>query len=180
MKKYLLITLFFISSYSVFGQHYDIGVHGGMFTPIDFWFYERGEVGLSGGIKFNYHFNDKLSISSNYFYGDFHYVPQSTNLRSKVTFNVVSFLVFRKFNLKNDWKIHFGTGFGYYLEHQVGERNSLSGLKEYDRDLTMPIEINLNKELYQNVVLGIKTGVFLSPFYWFGGFHIGPEISYRF
>ncbi|MFD2033340.1 hypothetical protein ACFSKL_00985 [Belliella marina] len=190
MKKQILIFFFFISSFSVFGQHYEIGIHGGTFTPIDFWYYVDGKIGVNAGLKFNYHFNEKLTLSSNYFHGNFRFSPARAEERingqrvgresSRVSFNAVSFIFLRKFSLQNDWQIHVGTGIGYYLEHWEGEKNYLSGKKNYKRDFTMPIEINFNKEIYNNVILGIKSGVFLTPFYVFGGFHLGPEISYRF
>lgn len=180
MKKQILILLFIISAFSVSAQSYDIGIHGGIFTPLDFWFYEDGKIGPSAGIKFNYHFNDKFTLSTNYFHGKFDHTPQTTLENTRVSFNLVSFVFARKFKLKNNWELHSGIGLGYYLEHAEGELNKYSGLKNYDRDLTFPIEMNINKEVMPNIIFGIKSGVFLSPFYWFGGFHLGPEISYRF
>lgn len=190
MKKQFLILIFIISSFSVSAQNYDIGIHGGVITPIDFWYYVDGEIGTSTGIKFNYHFNEKLTLSSNYFHGNFHFSPagaeeringqRNGRERSRGTYNAVSFVFLRKFKLKNNWEFHAGTGIGYFLEHWEGEKNYLSRIKRYKRDFTMPIEVNFNKQLNENIVIGIKSGVFLTPFYIFGGFHLGPEISYRF
>lgn len=190
MKKILLFLFFGLFSFGVSAQHYDVGIYGGLFTPVDFWYYVDGEIGTSTGVKFNYHFNEKLALSSNYFHGNFHFSPAGAEERingqqfgkewSRASFNAVSFVFLRKFKLKNDWQIHVGTGIGYFLEHWEGEINYLSGKKDYKRDFTMPIEVNFNKEIYENVVIGIKSGVFLTPFYIFGGFHLGPEISYRF
>lgn len=180
MKKYLFALAFLTCSFSVYSQHYDIGIHGGVFTPLDFWFYEEGKIGPSAGIKFNYHFNDKLALSTNYFHGKFDHTPRTTLENTRVSFNLVSLVFSRKFKLKNSWELHSGIGLGYYLEHTEGEVNTYSGLKEYYRDLTFPIEVNINKEVMPNIIFGVKSGVFLTPFYWFGGFHLGPEISYRF
>jgi hypothetical protein len=190
MKKSILIVFFFISSFSVFCQSYDIGIFGGVFTPIDFWYYVDGEIGTNTGVKFNYHFNEKMSISSNYFHGNFHFSPAGAeervngqrlgNERARVSFDAVSFIFFRKFNLNNNWKIHLGTGIGYYLENLEGETNYMSGKKYFVTDFTMPIEVNFNKEIFENVIIGIKSGTFLTPFYLFGGFYLGPEVYYRF
>jgi hypothetical protein len=190
MKKILLFLTFSLCSIGVSAQHYDIGIHGGVFTPIDFWYYVDGGMGPSTGVKFNYHFNEKHALSSNYFHGNFRFSPAGAEERingqrygrerSRASFNAVSFVFLRKFKLKNDWQIHVGTGIGYFLEHWEGEVNYLSGEKDYNRDFTMPIEINLNREISKNVIIGIKSGVFLTPFYIFGGFHLGPEVSYRF
>ncbi|SIS81964.1 hypothetical protein [Belliella pelovolcani] len=192
MKKYLIVLflLFSFTSFSAYSQHYDIGIHGGVFTPIDFWYYVDGEVGASTGIKFNYHFNEKLSLSSNYLHGKFHFSPAGAEERingqrfgkekSRVSFNAVSFIFLRKFKLKNKWEFHAGTGIGYFLEHWEGEKNYLSGKKDFKRDFTMPLELNLNKPLNDQIIIGIKTGAFLTPFYTFGGFHVGPEFSFRF
>lgn len=190
MKKHILSLILLISSFSAVAQSYDIGIHGGVFTPIDLWYYVDGEIGTNTGIKFNYHFNDKVSISSNYFHGNFHFSPAAReemingqrfgSERSKVSFNAFSFVFFRKFNLKNNWKIHVGTGIGYYLENLEGEKNEMSDGKYYKTDFTMPIEVNINKEVFENVIIGIKSGAFLTPFYVFGGLHLGPEIHFRF
>lgn len=192
MRKVVFLVLFYLSFLSAKAQYYDIGLHTGLFTPIDFWYYVGGEIGPQAGLSFKYHFDDRLALSSNYLRGGFGYSPALSELRingqrsgpeyTRVNVDIFSFIFHRKFALKNDWIISIGTGFGYYLENRNERPVSIPDTNRqifYRRDFTMPWNLNASKEIAPNIIFGINSGVFLTPFYRLGGFHLGPSISYR-
>ncbi|WP_158861580.1 hypothetical protein [Lunatibacter salilacus] len=188
MKKIVYFILFFASLQAGYGQHYDIGLHGGLLTPIDFFNYQGGSIGPQAGISFTYHIGEKLAISSDFLVGHFGNRNSTSNSLvpeefTKVHLNTFGLLIHRKFQLANQWVISVGTGVGYYLEH-TNPRNPTSQNptleKEYVRDFTMPFRGRLSKEFAPNLRGGIHSGIYLTPFYSLGGFHLGPEISYRF
>ncbi len=189
MKYIFFLFVLFASFQNIKAQHYDIGIQVGAFTPLDFWYYVDGQIGPQAGLTFKYHFNNKLAISSNYLRGQFGYSPALAELRfngqkfgaeqATVSVDIFNFMFHRKFPLKNNWDFSIGTGIGYYLENR--NMNSINPDRSfrYTRDFTMPWNINLSKEILPNVILGLYSGVFLTPFYTFGGFHLGPSVSYR-
>nr|MBI1229066.1 outer membrane beta-barrel protein [Cytophagales bacterium] len=188
MKQLIYLIIFFASLKAVSGQHYDIGLHAGALTPMDFITSQGGSMGLQAGILFMYHFDEKLAISSDFLVGYFAYNASNSNSTmtgglTKVHVNTFGLLIHRKFQLANQWVISVGTGVGYYLEH-TNPRNPTSQNpaleKEYVRDFTMPFRGRLTKEFAPNLRGGIHSGIYLTPFYSLGGFHLGPEISYRF
>jgi hypothetical protein len=188
MKKLIYFILFFVSLKAVYGQQYDIGLHAGVLTPIDFFNYQGGSIGPQAGISFMYHFDNRLAISSDFLLGHFGYNPTNSNstvtgIFTKVHLNTFGLLIHRKFQLANQWVISVGTGVGYYLEHsspRIPTSQNPILEKEYVRDFTMPFRGRLSKEFAPNLRGGIHSGIYLTPFYSLGGFHLGPEISYRF
>lgn len=190
MKKLIYFILFFASLKAGYGQHYDIGLHGGVLTPIDFFTYQGGSIGPQAGISFMYHFDDRIAISSDFLMGHFGYNATNSNpnlpmtgVFTKVHLNTFGLLIHRKFQLANEWEVSVGTGVGYYLEHTdprspTSQNPTLE--KEYVRDFTMPFRGRLSKKFAPNLRGGIRSGIYLTPFYSLGGFHLGPEITYRF
>ncbi len=186
MKKLIYFVLIFASLKVVNAQQYDIGLHAGVLTPMDFFNYQEGSIGPQAGISFMYHFSDRIAVSSDFLLGHFGYNATNSNITgvfTKVHLNTFGLLIHRKFQLDNDWEVSVGTGVGYYLEH-TNPRNPSSQNptleKEYVRDFTMPFRGRLSKEFAPNLRCGIHSGIYLTPFYSLGGFHLGPEISYRF
>ncbi|HSI76329.1 MAG TPA: hypothetical protein VK957_10550 [Lunatimonas sp.] len=190
MKKFIYSILLFVSLQAVYGQRYDIGLHAGALTPMDFFNYQGGSIGPQAGISFMYHFDEELAISSDFLVGHFGYNATNSNpnlpmtgVFTKVHLNTFGLLIHRKFQLANEWVVSVGAGVGYYLEH-TNPRNPNSQNptleKEYVRDFTMPFRGRLSKEFAPNLRGGIHSGIYMTPFYYLGGFHLGPEISYRF
>lgn len=189
MRKLSIIIFFLFSPIFAYCQHYDIGVHGGVLTPIDFWYYVDGSVGATAGVQFQYHFDDKVCISSNYQWGNFGFSPAAAEERingqrvgaehARVDVHFLSFVISRKFRLGEDLELRAGTGIGYFLEYWEGEKAWQLETKNFKRDFTMPIQLALVKNVNKRILVGVKSGVFVTPFYIFGGLHIGPEISFR-
>ncbi|MGY6743816.1 MAG: hypothetical protein ACXIUQ_13845 [Cecembia sp.] len=190
MRKFAVLLLFVFPSSIALCQHYDIGFHGGVFSPMDFWYYVDGSVGTTAGIQFHYHFDNKVSISSNYQWGNFGFSPAAAEERingqrigteyASVDVHLLSFMIHRKFRLADGFELRAGTGIGYFLEHWEGEKAWQIGTKKYKRDFTMPIQVSVVKHVHERILVGLKSGVFITPFYIFGGLHVGPEISFRF
>jgi len=180
MKKFAFVIFLNMVVSVTFAQQYDIGIYTGVFSPSSVGSYTEGTLGPSYGIKFDYHFNDKFALSSNYLFGRFNHTSDrnSLKIREKVNFFYLTFQ--KKFPLKNGWLIAVGTGIGYYLEYSSDEINPITQITAFNRDFVMPLELNFNKNIGKDLYAGIKSGFFLTPFYSIGAFHLGPEIRYRF
>ncbi|NHE59251.1 outer membrane beta-barrel protein [Cyclobacterium plantarum] len=176
------MSALFISG--VQAQQYTIGVHSGMFTPIDYGSrYPNAQLGYSMGLSFDYRFQGKLSLGAHYQFGKFSYSPelqQGFLERSAVPVHLIYWTLQRNFSLGNDWKLAAGTGPGFFLASYPDERDSQTGLPLFTRDFSMPLLLNLYKPLGTIATIGLKTGLFFTPFYAIGGFHLGPEIRFLF
>jgi hypothetical protein len=180
MKKTALILFFNLLASVCMSQQYDIGIHTGLFSPTSVGSYTGGTLGPSYGIKFDYHFNDKFVLSSNYLFGRFNHTSDRNSLKIREKVNLYYLTFQKKFPLKKGWLLAVGTGIGYYLEYSNDEIDPITQITEFNRDFAMPLELNFNKNIGKNLYAGIKSGFFITPFYRIGSFHLGPEIRYRF
>ncbi|WP_375584722.1 hypothetical protein [Cyclobacterium xiamenense] len=187
----LKIRVFFLvllTSWGVFGvraQQYSIGAQAGLFTPMDYGRYEGAGLGHFTGLSFDYRFPGKLSLGSHYQFGRFTYAPsadqqQGLPAASRVQTHSIFWTLQRNFPVGKNWNLAVGTGPGFFLSSYPDERDGQSGLPVVSRDFSMPILLNLSKPLGTYGSIGVKTGVFLTPFYAVGGFHLGPEIRFHF
>ena len=180
MKKFVIVVFLNLVVSVTFAQQYDMGIYAGVFSPTSLGNYTKGTLGPSFGIKFNYHFNDKFALSSNYMFGRFNHTSDRNGLKIREKANLFYLTFQKKFPLKKGWLLAVGTGIGYYLEYSNDEIDPITQITEFYRDFTMPLELNINKNIGKNLYGGIKSGFFLTPFYDIGSFHLGPEIRYRF
>jgi hypothetical protein len=191
-KTLFLILGFFSIAFTSQSQQYEIGLSSGMLTPMDFWYYQEGRPGFFTGIAFSYISPKKLVISTNIAKGGFQFNPALSEYRvngqkigpenSKVDVYFFYLGVGKGFNLKKDLELIINSGFGYFLENRLAFNESdiaSRGAIQYYKDATFPIQAEIRKELVPNLWLGLKSGVFLTPFYTFGGFHLTPNISFR-
>ncbi len=174
-----------ISVTGVQAQQYTIAAQAGLFTPIDYGRYEAARLGYFTGLSFDYRFPGKLSLGSHYQFGTFSYAPKQggqTGLpeNSSVQVHLIYWTLQRNFPLGGDWNLAVGSGPGFFLASYPDERDGQSGLPLFSRDFSMPLLLNLSKPLGNFGTIGVKSGVFFTPFYAIGGFHFGPEIRFRF
>lgn len=193
MRKGLFFLLFFCFFATLSkGQQYDIGVSSGLFTPLDFWYYQEGKPGLISGVSFSYHTKKRLVLSTNISKGGFQYNPALSELRvngqkvgpenSKVDVYFFYLGIGRIFTLNETSELVVNSGFGFFLENRLAfneEDLALRGQIQYYRDATFPIQVQYRKEITPSLWLGMRTGFFLTPFYTFGGFHLTPTLSFR-
>lgn len=178
----MLLLATFCSS-QVQAQQYSIGIQSGMFTPIDFGRYPGARLGYSLGLSFDYRLKSKLSIGSHYQFGKFSYSPDpqpGLAEKSAVSVYMIYWTLQRNFTLGKDWGLAVGTGPGFFLASYPEERDIQSGLPLFKRDFSMPLLLNFSKPLGTIGTIGLKTGLFFTPFYAIGGFHLGPEIRFHF
>lgn len=196
MRKLVFFPILFLSFF--FGikkshaQEYEISVSPGIISPLDFWYYKDGKAGPQVGMSFTYLNPKKLFISSNISKGRFSYNPSLSELAvngqefgpnsSQVDVYFFYFGVGKTFEITESLEWSVNSGFGFYLENRLAFNTTDPNGRErkgFMRDATFPIQIEIKKEIYPKFWVGLKTGVFLTPFYTFGGFHIGPTISFR-
>lgn len=166
-------------------QKYTIGTQAGLFTPIDYGRYEATRLGFFTGLSFDYRFPGKLSLGSHYQFGTFSYAPNQAGQsglpeNSSVQVHLIYWTLQRHFSLGGDWNLGVGTGPGFFLASYPDERDGQSGLPVFSRDFSMPLLLNLSKPLGNFGTIGVKSGLFVTPFYAIGGFHLGPEIRFHF
>jgi hypothetical protein len=190
-RLYFLLVFCLFATLSK-GQQYEIGVSSGLFTPIDFWYYQDGKPGMISGLSFSYISPKKFIFSTNIAKGGFQYSPALSELRvngqlsgpenTKVDVYFFYLGVGKAIDLKKDFQLIISSGFGFFLENRLAfNENDLAvrGAIQYYRDATFPIQAEIRKELVPNLWVGVRSGVFLTPFYTFGGFHLTPNISFR-
>lgn len=182
---FLLLLWVGIGVTGVQAQQYSIAAQAGMFTPIDYGRYEAARLGYFAGLSFDYRLPRKLSLGSHYQYGTFSYAPNTgsqTGLpdNSSVQVHLIYWTLQRHISLGGDWNLAVGSGPGFFLASYPDERDGQTGLPLFSRDFSMPILLNLSKPLGNVGTIGVKSGLFFTPFYAIGGFHLGPEIRFRF
>ena len=180
MKKFVIVIFLNLVVSVTFAQQYDMAIYAGVFSPTSFGNYTKGTLGPSYGIKFDYHFNEKFALSSNYMLGHFNHTSDRNGLKIRENTNLFYLTFQKKFPLKKGWSLAVGTGIGYYLEYSSDEIDQATQITEFYRDFIMPLELNFSKNIGENLFAGVKTGLFITPFYSIGAFHLGPEIRYRF
>lgn len=186
--KSLLIFILLLVGIFVTGaqaQQYTIAVQSGMFTPIDYGRNPAARLGYSMGLSFDYRLQGKLSLGSHYQFGKFSYSPETTQQtglpkKSAVQVHLIYWTLQKHFSLGGDWNLAVGTGPGFFLASYPDERDGQSGLPLFSRDISMPLLLNLSKPLGNFGTIGVKSGLFFTPFYAIGGFHFGPEIRFLF
>jgi hypothetical protein len=167
------------------GQQYTLGAHAGLFTSIDYGRYEAARAGYFTGLSFDYRFPGKLSLGSHYQFGAFSYAPSQGGQtgvpeNSSVRVHQVYWTLQRNFSVGGKWNLALGSGPGFFLASFPDERDGQSGLRVFSRDFSMPLLLNLSKPLGDFGAIGVRSGLFFTPFYAIGGFHLGPEIRFRF
>lgn len=186
------IFLFSLGASKSFAQEYEISVSPGIISPLDFWYYKEGQVGPHVGMSFTYLNPKKVFISSNISKGRFSYNPSLSELAvngqadgpesSQVDVYFFYLGIGKAFEITESLEWSVNSGFGFYLENRLAfNTTDPSGIekKDFMRDATFPIQTEIKKEIYPELWFGLKTGVFLTPFYTFGGFHVGPTLSLR-
>jgi hypothetical protein len=194
-KIVVLLAFMFIlgaSGRKTFAQEYEMSVSPGIITPLDFWYYKEGKVGPHVGLSFAYLSAKKIILSSNISKGRFGYNPSLSELAvngqaigpesSQVDVYFFYLGIGKAFAINENLEWSVNSGFGFFLENRLAFNTSDPNgneKKDFSRDATFPIQTEIKKEVYPKLWLGLKTGVFLTPFYTLGGFHIGPTLSWR-
>jgi hypothetical protein len=182
-------TLFF--SLTAKSQNFEIGVFSGLLAPTDVFYSEEGKLGLTVGGSFTYVSPKKFHISSQVHKGRYKHRPTTGNQQVLATLPEsiqvdVYFFYFgfgKSFRISEKYNLIINSGFGFYMENEKGTEDDIQierGEKDYFRDATFPLQAEFRKEVSDNLLVGIKTGFYFTPFYSIGGFHLGPTISYRF
>ena len=81
MKKLVFIFYFNLLASVCMSQQYDVGIHTGLFSSTGIGTYNNSKPGPYYGVKFDYHFNNKFSLSSNYTFGSFEHTPDNQTLK---------------------------------------------------------------------------------------------------
>lgn len=196
MHRFIVLQVFAlvmcVGANKCFAQEYEISVSPGIISPLDFWYYKEGKVGPHLGQSFTYLNPKKVFVSSNISKGRFSYNPALSELAvngqafgpesSQVDVYFFYLGIGKAFAIKENLEWSVNSGFGFYLENRLALNiTDPNGMEKRDfmRDATFPIQTEIKKEIYPKFWLGLKTGVFLTPFYTFGGFHVGPTLSFR-
>ncbi|WP_154858466.1 hypothetical protein [Cyclobacterium xiamenense] len=184
-RLFLLLLWAGLSATGVQAQQYTLGTQAGLFTSIDYGRYASARLGFFTGLSFDYRFPGKLSLGSHYQFGTFSYAPNQGGQmglpeNSSVQVHLIYWTFQRHFSLGGDWNLAVGTGPGFFLARYPDERDGQTGLPVFSRDFSMPLLLNLSKPLGNFGTVGVKSGLFFTPFYAIGGFHFGPEIRFRF
>ncbi|WP_143155865.1 hypothetical protein [Cyclobacterium lianum] len=182
---FFILLLAGIISTGAQAQQYSIGVQSGMFTPNDYGRYPGARLGYSMGLSFDYRFQGKLSLGSHYQFGSFTYAPEGSQhsglpQRSAVSVHLIYWTLQRNFAFGKDWNLAVGSGPGFFLASFPDERDVQTGFALSSRDFSMPLLLNLSRPLGSIGTVGLKSGLFFTPFYAIGGFHLGPEIRILF
>lgn len=181
----MVLLLVGITATGSLAQQYTIAAQTGLFTSIDYGRHKDARMGYSAGLSFDYRFPGKLSLGSHYQFGTFSYTPNPGRQagipeNSLVQVHLFYWTLQKHFSLGRDWKLAVGSGPGFFLASYPDERDSQSRLPLFSRDFSMPLLLNLSKPLGTIGTIGLKTGLFFTPFYAIGGFHLGPEIRFHF
>lgn len=95
MKKFVIVIFLNLVVSVTFAQQYDKAIYAGVFSPTSFGNYSKGTLGPSYGIKFDYHFNEKFALSSNYMFGRFNHTSDRNGLKIRENTNLF-YLTFQK------------------------------------------------------------------------------------
>jgi len=185
MIKYIALFIFFIlATTHVNAQKYEISISPGLFTSSDWDMYQNTQPGLGIMARFHYQANEKWGIFSHYHIGWFSGVGHDdyVHLQAPVQTEYLSFGASRHWKLGQEWRLGLGTGIGLIYETQEQGRadgSSIQIQKKSYRDFSMPLILTVQKDLNYKISVGLTSGMYITPFYIFGGFHLAPTIGIK-
>jgi hypothetical protein len=190
MKKFLIVILMLFSFGSTKAQQFEISISPGMFGSSQWDRFHNTAPGPGALAMFNYQVNQKWSVFSHYHIGRF-----SGDSKGDIFFipNKVEYLSFgvsRHFQLPKGFLLGIGTGIGMIHEtadaffpvvnpHTNETARELRKERRLFRDFSMPVMLTLKKDWGERFFYGATAGMYITPFYIYGGVHIAPTIGVK-
>lgn len=186
IRQITLIIFFGLFTAQVSAQKYEISISPGIFSSSDWGKYAETSPGISAMVLFNYQINPKWSVFSHYQFGRFY--ERGSIAKLPMDTEYLSFGVARHFQINPSTRLGIGTGIGLIYEtsdsydviyNEISRQTEIVEGKRSVRDFSMPLLITFKKDFNERYFYGLTTGMNITPFYIFGGFHLAPTIGIK-